>query len=233
MIILISFLFLLFFLLETYCWVFRFIGNSINLPAFGYSLHSQFGTLSRIAPLLSMPIVGYMLDNHYDYSIFIHATLLISAIYIAILSFTLYKFNFFYSSSRKFFIFYIKNLYKIQIDDIRVTPANNLEDYSIKKSDLIISISTFFSFLIVFIGLFLSIILAALNYDNRAMFLQFSTFFTAIGTLIAIFFFDPRISLFLDRKQAHIDLLKSIFISRILAMITVFLISISYLIIFE
>ena len=66
-------------------------------------------------------------------------------------------------------------------------------------------------------GFFLAAIFATVYFNYRATILQLSPVATALGTFVAVVFFDPRISLHIDRGARQRDVMRAVLLSRIVA----------------
>ena len=214
--VILGFLFAVLYLIETFVYSIREAGRSYGVIAMGYSLSTQFGTLARMSTALAMPIVGYLLDNNISVHSIIIIPLTTAVIYCAVMLLVISCTDRFLLFVDLFFRWYILKMYKIKSD--KVSEKNSLSLSSPEKVRFVF-ISSFASFFVVVVGIFISFILASVYHDHRAMIMQSTVLVTSIGTLISVLVFDPMISSVLDRGGDYRFLLRIIFISRSAAML--------------
>ena len=166
------------------------------------------------------PLIGYLLDLDVNYIYIAIMIILTSSIFVIFMTLILINYDLTYHYANRFFIWYTQKFYKVTQFKSGIKFNRHFHSLEINKNKYFY-LSAFFAFFIVVIGVFTSIFMAALYHEKRAMFLQTSALFTSIGTLISIFYFDPKLSTYIDEDNLTFDVIKAVFISRYYAMITI------------
>lgn len=216
----IGFLFSFLYLFETIGYIFRLIGRRHGLASLGYSIHVQCASSARMFTFFAYPVVGYLLDLNVSYIYIAIMIVLTSSIFIIFMTLILINYDLTYHYANRFFIWYTQKFYKIAQYKSGIKLNHQFHSLEIIKNKYFY-ISAFIAFFIVVIGVFTSIFMAALYHEKRAMFLQASALFTSLGTLISIFYFDPKLSTYIDEDNMTFDVIKAAFLSRYYAMITI------------
>ena len=191
----------------------RIVGAIDNQPTVGYSTHVRIATLGRFFILLSAPTLGYLVDQGAkgsDISLVGGISFLI--IFFMILLF--YKVG--YSYFGKVYAFFNKGP-EPQVPDKVLLTGKTLD-----RKFLLMSI---LSFVFTASGLIVVNILASINPDMRAMIVQLSALITALGTLIHIFYIDPKLSHSADNDTNQLIVYVQLFlIARLSMSVVIFLI---------
>jgi hypothetical protein len=216
----IGFFFSLLYFFETIGYVFRLIGKRHGLASLGYSIHVQCASSARMFTFFAYPVVGYLLDLDVSYVYIAIMIILTSSIFIIFMTLILINYELTFHYANKFFIWYTQKFYKITQYERGIKFNRQFHSLEINKNKYFY-LSAFLAFFIVVVGVFSSIFMAALYHEKRAMFLQASALFTSVGTLISIFYFDPKLSTYIDKDDLSFDVIKAAFISRYYAMITI------------
>lgn len=164
---------------------FRLLGALNNQPTFGYSVHVRFATVGRFFVFFAAPALGFIVDIQN------------SAKSIAIIGFTAFLIHFllcvFITLTR---VDVFNRLYKKLSKNNK---SNSVEFQNIKifvrplnKSFYALSSLAFFT---TSIGLLIVNLLATIFVDFKATIIQSSAIITSLGTVIHIFFIDPKLAI--------------------------------------
>lgn len=164
---------------------FRILGALNDQPTFGYSMHVRFATVGRFFIFFAAPALGFIVDSQN------------SAKSIAIIGFAAFLIHFFLCviivwTRGDFFNFLYHRLSKNNL-------SNRLEFQSIKNfiwpSDKNFYLLSTLAFFTTSIGLLTVNLLATMFVNYRATIIQSSAMITALGTIVHIFFIDPKLAI--------------------------------------
>ena len=168
--------------LETFGIWGRVWGSLNGMESSGYSLHVRIATLGRFLTFAVAPTLGYLVDAGEGGTAIIYISLgTYSLIFIS--SFVI----FFVSKQRVFNI-----LSKIQLTQ----PTQIIDSHF--RFDKSIVLAGIIAFSLTSSGLLIANFLASQFIEYRGMLVQFTSIITAGGTLVHVFFVDPKISNYCD-----------------------------------
>jgi hypothetical protein len=168
--------------LETFGIWGRVWGSLNGMESSGYSLHVRIATLGRFLTFAVAPTLGYLVDSGEGATAIIYISLgTYSLIFIS--SFVI----FFVSKQRVFNI-----LSKIQLTQ----PTQIIDSHF--RFDKSIVLAGIIAFSLTSSGLLIANFLASQFIEYRGMLVQFTSIITAGGTLVHVFFVDPKISNYCD-----------------------------------
>lgn len=183
--------------IETIGYHFRRIGSEAGSASLGYSIHVQTATASRLGSLLAFPIVGLLLDLQASVITILFVPLTACTVFIiGNIAFGKMK------ASEKILIqlfqFVVRRISRLETPTAPA-PANSRVPTPVppkRKRELMIA--GCFAYCAVTSGTYAAFILAAVLSDYRATALQLAPALTAIGTLVSVTYFDPRVSVLID-----------------------------------
>jgi hypothetical protein len=207
--------------IETIGYYFRGAGQRFQMASVGYSIHVQVATLSRLCSFMALPIVGWLLDQKVSPSYILILALISSSSFIVLSTLV----SFFKNKNHyldRLFLFLVR-----YVSRLKITPSvsQSFQGEKLLKSDLLtIRFSAFSSFFLISSGMYFTFFIASLIPHYRATILQLSPIVTGLGTIIAVVFFDPKISALIDGGCDHDHIFNLILKSRIEAMCLMMLI---------
>ena len=185
MLLIIGFLIAMSLFAETGGIFFRLLGALNDQPTFGYSMHVRFATVGRFFIFFAAPALGFIVDS------------LNSAKSIAIIGFVAFLIHFLLCviiilTRGDLFNFLYHRVSKNNM-------INRLEFQSIKTfnrpSDKNFYLLSSLAFFTTAIGLLTVNLLATIFVNYRATIIQSSAIITAIGTVVHVFFIDPKLAI--------------------------------------
>jgi hypothetical protein len=219
--ILVGIFFFFLFSLETIGYSLKDIGGRYNLPSLGYSIHVQVATFARAFSLFAFPLVGFMLDSSVGVRDMTIIPLLSSSLFIALFFIVHRKNDFFLLHIDSLFLTYVKKAYGL--GNLKCSkqrdPVNQDEYFGI-------FVASGLAFFITVFGIFFTLILASIYHDYRATILQSSAVVTSAGTLLSVFYLDPKLSKLVDAKLEFSPILKIIYLSRLFSMTLIFIMAV-------
>ncbi len=195
------------FSIETCAFEMRDIGISFDNPGLGYSLHVQLATLARTLNFIALPFLGLLLDSGVQVKLFLQLPIIFGFTFI-ISSVAYLRLHSRRNLAEYVFKILAKHISRLEINFDRKNKSS--EKVMIIASDLnnirkIRNIGAIAAFFTVG-GTLTPFILGSILNDYRASMLQLSPLFTALGTILSVSYFDPRIS-FLMREDGNNELL--------------------------
>ncbi len=164
----------------------RVIGAANQQPTTGYSTHVRIATLGRFFILLSAPTIGFLVDKGASAGMVSS----IGAIAFAIVSMSISVFYF-------YGLRYMNAIYCFLNKGISVVEITEFKG-RLGKVDKKFAFYVVCAFIFTTTGLIVVNILATLLPQYRASIVQMSALITAFGTLVHIFFVDPKLSSLAD-----------------------------------
>jgi len=198
----------------------RVLGACNNEPTTGYSTHVRIASLGRFFILVSAPTLGYLVDSGINGDqILIIGTISFFIVLVSIILFLNIGFKYF----GKIYNVLNKNSY---VDNVPVVP---IRDFKIYKKFIIMAL---FSYILTGTGVIWVNYFATKFPIMRAMIVQLSAVFTMFGTLIHVFFIDPKLSEAADNNKEQLIQLSILFLfSRAISCILLILIFVGIMVI--
>lgn len=171
----------------------RAIGAAYGQPTRGYSTHVRVATLGRFFVLIAAPILGFIVDSG-------DAAKNVALIGVFVFVFTsALSWTAMYVPLRFYFQLY-ERTYRNSLGGHPNLPDPNGK--SVKNAGFIFL--SILSFMLTAIGIIVVNYFAALNPEYRASIVQMTALITTGGTIIHIFFVDPRLASAADVDVAAI-----------------------------
>ncbi len=185
----------------------RVVGANHGLAALGYSAHVQIATVSRFGTLLAFPLIGYLIDNGHSASIISYSFVSYAFVFVLLNTITA-KSGFEIIFYERFF-FFIMN----KINRIGEIKSNNLDvvypnEFQYDESKLFLL--SLFSYGVMIFGVFSVFFASTIVPEYRATILQIGPLITGVGAIVSTTYFDPYVSLIMDRSPRKNDAVSTI-----------------------
>ena len=220
----------------------RVAGRLSGRLALGTTLHQSIYTASRFLLIPFLPSLAFLIESgiHIErYVLLVILSLFISFLMALLI---LIKLNTFQHFFQKVFHHYddshipIALLKSFAKDKNYVTTSDNIVNFSIEKTQIKKVATSFFAYLFLANGFFVSFLFAINFPEYRLTLSQFTAAFHGIGALIVAFYLDPMLSRSLDKAESEDSWSRnvySILYGRVLSYICVCIIfTLAYLVLF-
>lgn len=178
----------------------RVVGAYQMSPALGYSLHVRIATMGRFFTLFAGPSLGYLVDTGYPSS---DIALCGCLAFMLVGGLSLFSFR---MSPRGFFRIFAKISKSVQEDcEFLIIRKKITHNY---KYGFLCAVSFGFTA----VGMVLVNLLGAEFHSSRAMLVQMSTIITSLGTMLHVYFIDPKLAESADRDKLILFNLSMLFI---------------------
>jgi hypothetical protein len=202
--------------LESIGYLFRIVGSTDGRASLGYTRHVQFATAARLGSFVALPILAYYVDI---------GSLLGDLLIVPMSAFSLSLIAMLLlTSNRRSSLLFMKLLFnkmefgfRKKLDVIQLQETTELRD---RKIVLLSTVSYSLAINAYFITMFLAVRFNPL----RATILQSTPALSFIGTLIAVFYLDTKISNSLDENKSDCTAIFSLLEGRLLSNLIGFLV---------
>ena len=209
--LILPFFYLLSLISEQYGYLLRLIGLYLNNSGLGYSLHTQWATVTRLSTILAGVLISFGIESNLvkvsdvaiRTSIILSLLLLFPLIYRKYILFLSKLFFNYYCIWDKFKKEEKHNYWRIYRGIFQKNLS--LKNFFISKENFNYLAATFISFLLIVGGFFAAYRIAEININYRLTSVSFSPAMTGLGTLLAIFLVDPYLS-----KQKNVENYKNL-----------------------
>ena len=218
------------FAIETIAYQLRCTGAALGNSSLGYSLHVQVATFARTLNFVALPLMGWLIDSGVKFERFLLVPVIFSLIFSVLCSlYLMYPKK--DALSISVFKFLVSRISKIELSVSGTHSTDNKKTTTIKSKDKrkLFKTGAVASFFTIF-GSLLPFILASYVHSYRATMLQMAPVFTAIGTLLSVTYFDPRVSLMMRDGFYNIEIMRTIIISKVAGVACMGVVSLAWLI---
>ena len=218
---------------ETIAFELRAVGRMYGASALGYSLHVQVATLSRVGTFIGLPILGYAVDAKQGPAPILCSAIVAYSTFSTLVLISLFSHGYVQKASEWFF--QRSSMGKgLAYEDLPI--ANSVssgKDEEMPPCARSITATGACSFVFITCGIYVTLVLSSLFTESRAMILQLTPAITAAGTMFSVVFFDPRVSLAIDRSRQPGRVVATIYLSRVIGSVTLLVVCVIILFILE
>jgi len=180
----------------------RVVGANHGLPALGYSAHVQIATISRFGTLLAFPLIGYLIDSGHSAIIILYSFVSYAFTFVLLNAATA-KSDLESAFYEKIFFFIMNNVNSIGAIKPNKSPPDYSNNFEYNKLKLLLL--SLFSYGIIIFGVFSVFFVSTIVPEYRATVLQVGPLITGVGAVVSSTYFDPYVSLIMDRSAKKSD----------------------------
>ena len=191
----------------------RVIGANEGKASMGYTRHVQLATLMRAGSFVALPLIAYNVDL--GQSVFMLRIIPVVTFGIIGLGLSISLLN-------------INRIYKILVcinallsrisgmsQENEKTTSKKFQNLALKHVEVKVTVLSTLTFIIMSNAFFVTMIFASKFPEFRASIFQFTPFISFVGTIIATFYLDTRVSLSID-SASGIEVVNSILLGRLI-----------------
>lgn len=195
--------------LESVGYLLRLVGSLNGRASLGYTRHVQFATASRLGSFVALPILAY----HVDLGTLISDLLLVPMAAFSVSAIAM----FLLTNNRRASLISLKAIFNLVEHGFRKQKdIGQLIDIEGLRDKKVVLMSAF-SYTLAINAYFITMLLAVKFNTYRATILQSTPAISFIGTLIAVFYIDTKISNSLDQNNSDGSAIFSLLEGRLLA----------------
>jgi len=198
-------------LVEAAGYYLRVIGARAGQASMGYTRHVQLATLMRAGSFVALPLIAYNVDLGHSFSSLRTIPLITFGILILGLSACLSKVDSVYVLLK----LVNKVLTRISGSEIDRNKREEIESITFGNVDFRVTFLSLVTFVITSNAFFLTMIYASKHPEYRASIFQFTPFISFIGTIIATFYLDTKVSSSIDSLEG-VDIVNSLLLGRLI-----------------
>ena len=192
---------------ESIGYLFRLIGSHQGKLSLGYTIHVQLATMTRFGSFVALPMLALGVDKEFPMNVLLFTPLIAFSVIVVGLVPVLLRRRLVFN-----YLSFIFNVVGRKQESLSNSSKHNLDIYSF---DIKLVLASLGSYIITSNAFFVSVMYASVYPDFRASILQMTPALSFIGTLVAVFYLDTRISNSLDNKENETSAVYSVIAGRL------------------
>ena len=196
----------------------RSAGQKQGMAGLGYSLHVQIATLARFGTFMGLPILGFAVDNGAGPRAILGAGIVSSLVTLTVCLLALRWPDIAIRLAHALFLRRARTLSAGRKPQAQTPHAAESSEYRKRDRNRILVFGAV-AFVATSIGVYVTLMLGSMCMDFRATILQLTPAITALGTIFAVIYFDPRVSSCIDSAKDADAIVMDVVRSRIAGVI--------------